>query len=210
MGSGEGGREEADGVGASAGAADEGARGGGEHCFWFVLVCGKDEHAHSTNEQASAASRPPGRQRFGGEARNKKRVKDCPSPSLSLPPHSLSHPHTMTSPSPPPHPDTTTAIRAALLDAAASVLASAPAPADADAAATAASTVTAAALDRVAALRLPLTVAVVATVHARTGGGHAAAGAGVWEEGRDGGVGVAWEGEGDVGAVVTAYWLGCV
>lgn len=61
MGSGEGGREEeADGVGASASAADEGARGVGEHCFWFVLVCGKDEHAHTTNEQA-AASRPSGR-----------------------------------------------------------------------------------------------------------------------------------------------------
>ena len=101
---------------------------------------------------------------------------------------------------------TAAAIKAALLEAAASTLAAAPAPSDADAATAAASALTAAALDRVAALRLPLKVAVVATVHARTGGGHATAAAGGWEGG-DGGVGAAWEGEGDVGAVLAAYWV---
>lgn len=103
--------------------------------------------------------------------------------------------------------DTASTIRAALLDAAAATLGhvSSP-PADATAAADAAAALTATAVQRLAALRAPLKLAVVATVHARTGGGQAVAAALAGDADRDGGVTAVWEGGGDVGATVTAYW----
>ena len=103
---------------------------------------------------------------------------------------------------------TATAIRAALLDAVAATLGHATAPpTDANAAADAAAALTAAALARLAALRAPLKLAVTATVHARTGGGQAVAAALAGDPGSDGGVSVVWEGGGDVGVTVTAYWV---
>lgn len=105
---------------------------------------------------------------------------------------------------PPPCKDTATVVKAALADAAAATLAGRAR--DPDAAADAADKLTAAALTRLASLRRPLKFAVTACVGADSGDGAAVAAAAAWEGATDGGVTEVYR-DGDVKAVMTAYWV---
>lgn len=100
--------------------------------------------------------------------------------------------------------DTAAAVRAALADAAAAALAGRLV--DAESAPAAADMLTAAAIARLASLRRPLKYVVTATVRVDAGEGAAVAAAAAWEEATDGGVTEVYR-DGDIAAVVTAYWV---